>query len=186
MRRRYIVTILTALAVVAYLAQDDKQSTQDHYAAKAIQLEPDYIVKGLEAQNYNKNGLLERQIEAVSARHYPTNDTTELIKPSLILRQGKMPQWQIKAKQGNLSQAQMLELDGNVNVLPLQKSDGQFSLKTEHLSIDLKQQMADTDAQVLITSSSSQLTSKGLKLDLIKQQAKFKSEVQGIHDPNAQ
>ena len=186
MRRRYIVTILTALAVVAYLALDDKQTGPTSNAQQAIEQEPDYIIKGLKAQNYNEFGQLERQIDAISARHYPIDDSTKLIKPSVILRQGKEPQWEVKAQQGNLLQGQMLNLDGQVQILPLQKSGGQFSLKTEHLSVDLKQQMADTDTQVLIESPSTELTAKGMNLDLVKQQAKFKSQVRGIHDPNVQ
>ncbi|MEY8263652.1 MAG: LPS export ABC transporter periplasmic protein LptC, partial [Bermanella sp.] len=63
---------------------------------------------------------------------------------------------------------------------------GTFSLSTQHLSIDLKQQIADTDTAVEISSPSTKLTATGMTLDMTKQQASFKSQVQGIHDPHAQ
>lgn len=185
MRRRYVTAILTAIGVVGYLALDDNQDGPASNSQQAIQQEPDYIIKGLQAQHYNEKGQLDRQIKALSAQHYPIDDHTTLQAPEMLLREGKEIKWAINAQQGKLTKADTLDLNGNVNVSPLQKEDKQFSLSTPHLSIDLKQQIADTEQQVLISSHSTQLTAKGMKLDLVKQQASFKSQVKGTHNPNA-
>jgi len=185
-RRRYIVTILTAIAVVGYLAFDDKQQGPTGNTKQAIQQEPDYIVTGLSAQHYNTEGQLDRVIKADSAHHYPLDDSTQLDNPNLALYQLGQPQWQISAQSGTLNQGQTLELNGHVQVNPRQQSAGDFSLSSPHLSIDLEQQIADTDKPVIISSPSTKLTAIGMNLDMVKQQAQFKSTVQGIHDPNAQ
>ncbi len=186
MRRRYIVTILTAIGVVGYLALDDSQLGPISNAQQAIEQEPDYIIQGLKARHYNADGQLDRNIQAKSARHYPFDDRTKLLEPAMILSQGEQPQWQVRSQQGKLLQGQILELDGDVQVSPMQQDAGIFALSTEHLSIDLKQQIADTDESVVISSPSTKLTAKGMNLDMVKQQARFKSHVRGIHEPDAQ
>jgi len=186
MRRRYIVTILTAIGVVGYLAVDDKQLGPISNAQQAIQQEPDYIIQGLKARHYNADGQLDRTVQASTAHHYPFDDRTKLLAPALTLHQGEQAQWQVSSQQGKLLQGQMLDLDGDVQVAPQQQNAGIFSLNTQHLSIDLKQQIADTDDSVVISSPSTKLTATGMKLDMIKQQASFKSHVRGIHNPNAQ
>jgi len=45
MRRRYIVTIITALVVAAYLTLDEEQDNKK-IALDATQSEPDYIISG--------------------------------------------------------------------------------------------------------------------------------------------
>ncbi len=186
MRRRYIVTILTAIGVVGYLALDDKQLGPISNAQHAIQQEPDYTVKGLRAQHYNAQGQLDRMIQADEASHYPFDDRTQLDNPNLTLHQSAQPQWQVSAQKGTISKAQILELNGDVQVAPLQKSAGTFSLNSPHLSIDLERQIADTDKSVIISSPNTHLTATGMNLDMVKQQAKFKSTVRGTHDPHAQ
>ena len=186
MRRRYIVTILTAIGVVGYLALDDKQLGPSNSTQQAIQQEADYIIQGLQARHYAGDGQLDRTMQASTAHHYPYDDRTQLQAPTLTLHQGAQSQWRINAQQGRLSQGQTLELDGSVLISPLQQETGTFSLSTQHLSIDLKQQIADTDTAVEISSPSTKLTATGMTLDMTKQQASFKSQVQGIHDPHAQ
>ncbi len=173
MRRRYIVTILTAIGVVGYLAVDDKQLGPISNAQQAIQQEPDYIIQDLKARHYNADGQLDRTVQASTAHHYPFDDRTKLLAPALTLHQGDQAQWQVSSQQGKLLQGEMLDLDGDVQVSPQQQDAGIFSLNTQHLSID-------------ISSPSTKLTATGMKLDMIKQQASFKSHVRGIHNPNAQ
>jgi lipopolysaccharide export system protein LptC len=185
-RRRYIVTILTAIGVVGYLALDDKQQGPTNNTQQAIQQEPDYIIKGLNAQHYNAQGQLDRLIKADGAHHYPFDDSTQLDNPNLTLHQAAQPQWQVSAKKGTLNQDDILELNGRVQVTPLQQNAGAFSLSSPHLSIDLEQQIADTDKPVIISSPSTKLTATGMNLDMVKQQATFKSTVQGTHNPHAQ
>ena len=183
MRRRYIVTILTALGVVGYLALDDKQTTPENASIDAISQEPDYIIQGVKARHYDKHGVLGRRIEAKSAQHLPITDTTKLIEPSVILRDKQNPTWTVKSQKGQLLGTQTLELDGDVQVLPMKGSQTELSLKTEHISIDLDKQIADTSENVTIESPDTKIRSKGMNMNMITQQVQFTSQVRGQHDP---
>jgi LPS export ABC transporter protein LptC len=186
MRRRYIVTILTALGIVGYLALDDDSTAPDNTSVDAITQEADYIIEGVKAEFYDENGQLDRQIEANSARHLPIDDTTKLVNPSVILRDQQAPQWSVKSKEGLLLGDKTLTLDGDVNITPMEGNQTDLSLRTQHISIDLNKQIADTDKEVFIESPSTNIYSVGMNMNLVTQQVQLKSEVRGQHDPKAQ
>lgn len=185
MRRRYIATILTALGVVGYMALDDGSGGANLLAPEKISTEPDYIISGLSAEHFGKKGFLDQQIDAKSATHYPHNNTTILDSPSVIVREGEQPHWGVRANIGELRGDEVLVLKGQVQIVPMGKEKENFSLSTEELSIDLNNQIANTDKLVTIESISTHLQAVGMTLNLATEQAKFKSKVRGQHDPKA-
>lgn len=185
MRKRYIVTILTALAMVAYLALDDHQAKVAIVAQDLIDQEPDYIVQKLTANSFSESGELSQQINALKATHYPNGDITVLEKPSIILYETGTPKWGISSDAGNLQQQNKILLKGSVIIVPLSPQGGDFSLTTDSLNIDLVSQMADTDDKVIIESDRSELLATGMTILLNQQFVTFKSQVRGRHDPKA-
>ncbi|NVK38708.1 MAG: LPS export ABC transporter periplasmic protein LptC [Gammaproteobacteria bacterium] len=186
MRKRYIVTILTALAIVAYMAVDDQHTTVEIVSQDLVDQEPDYIVHGLSADSFSEDGHLSQQINAVTATHYPADDITVLEKPALILYEAGNPKWGVRSESGRLLKQKDIHLTGDVIIVPLHESGGDFSLTTASLYIDLASQMADTDDKVSIESDSSELLATGMTIFLDKQLVTFKSQVRGRHDPKAQ
>jgi lipopolysaccharide export system protein LptC len=185
MRRRYIVTIITAFMLAAYFTLDEKQDNKQ-IAQSAIESEPDYIITGLSLENYGGQGKLNQQIESENATHYPHNSSVTFDSPKIILRQGSIPQWGITSNSGQLIQDEKLILTGNIQVVPMQKTEGGFSLSTEQLNIDLENHIADTDSKVTIENDATKLTAIGMNMNMNNQVTQFKSEVRGIHDPNIQ
>lgn len=185
MRRRYIVAILTALGVVAYMALDDGTGGASILNPNQVSLEPDYIINGVSVEHYGKKGRLDQQIDAKSATHYPKDNNTIFDQPSVILRDGEQPLWGVRALKGNLEGDDILVLEGNVQIVPMGKEREAFSLATERLSIDLHKEIADTDETVNIESISTKLVAVGMTLNLATEQATFKSKVRGQHDPKA-
>jgi LPS export ABC transporter protein LptC len=184
-RRRYIVTIITALVVAAYLSIDETQDSKQ-FAKDAIQVEPDYTIQGLSLNKYGHEGLLSQQIDSDKATHYPHNDSVSFEQPRIILRQGSTPQWGITSNEGQLIKDQILILNGNVQFVPLQQDSGVFSLSTQALNINLSEQVADTDSLVVIESDTTKLTAVGMNMNMDTQITQFKSKVRGLHDPSIQ
>jgi len=184
MRRRYIVTVLTAFALVAYLAFNDSSDGQGNIDVAQRDQEPDYIIKGIGSERFDGKGILAQQVDAKSAQHYPSTDETVFTEPSIILREGERPLWGLKAANGTLRGAQLLTLNGNVQVVPLGKQANPVTLSTEQLNIDLTKEMADTDAMVTIEGTGSHLQAQGMRFNLVTEQLEFKSKVRGRHDPS--
>lgn len=185
MRKRYIATILTAFGVVAYLAMDDSHEPIKVQNGNTQRAEPDYIINGLSAENYGKDGKLTQQIDAIKATHFPDSDTTVLTEPSVVVHKNDLPRWGIRSNTGSLKSSQILVLEGDVLIVPMEKGNT-LSLSTEELNVDLDKHMADTDKPVLIESDFTELHAIGMTLNLDAQQANFKSQVRGKHVPNAQ
>ena len=184
MRRRYIVTILTAFALVAYLAFNDSSDGQGNINLSQRDSEPDYIISGIGSERYDGKGRLAQQVDAKLAEHFPTTDETLFTLPSIILREGDRPLWGLKAETGVLKGAQMLTLQGKVQVVPMGNQNNPVTLSTENLHIDLNKEIANTDAVVVIESSGSRLQAQGMQFNLVTEQLEFKSNVRGRHDPN--
>jgi len=185
MRKRYIVTILTALAIVAYLTLDDQDSPYNAVPDALTDQEPDYIIEGLEAENFDENGMLTQQISAAQAIHYPMNDTTELSKPTIVLHENNLPRWGVRSESGRLLGREKILLTGEVIIVPISEDSNTFSLTTANLNIDLIKRIAETEDKVIIESDNSELNSKGMTIHLDKQLVNFKSQVRGRHDPKA-
>jgi len=183
MRKRYIVTILTALAIVAYLTLDDQQSSSEVIPEALANQEPDYIIEGLDTESFDENGMLRQQIAAAKAVHYPKDDITLLTKPTILLHKNNLPRWGVKSNSGQLLNQERIELKGEVIIVPISADSNTFSLSTNSLNIDLNKQIADTDDTVIIESDSSELNAKGMTIYLDKQRVNFKSQVRGRHVP---
>lgn len=185
MRKRYIVTILTALAIVAYMTLSEQTSNEEIIPDALADQEPDYIIVGLETDSFDDQGLLTQQISAQKAIHYPKDDITLLEKPTVILHEENQPKWGVRSDSGRLLKDQVIDLNGEVIIVPLQSTGNDFSLTTASLHIDLQSQIADTDATVIIESDNSELNAQGMTIDLQKQLVNFKSQVRGRHVPKA-
>lgn len=183
MRKRYIATILTALVVVAYMTFDDHSRSVDIVSESLEYQEPDYMIQDLDLQSFNKQGLLVQQISAISATHFPKNDTTLLAKPNIIIHENSLPKWGIQSGSGRLLKDKAIHLEEDVLIVPMQSNGNDFSLTTNSLFIDLEKQIADTDDSVSIESDTSELTAKGMIVYLDTQKVEFKSQVRGRHVP---
>ena len=183
MRKRYIAFVFGLVALLTYLAMDtispSKQKTPQ------ANLEPNFIIKGLQAEFYSDEGQLNQQIDASSARHLPETDQTLFEQPSVIIRKGTEAEWGMRAKQGLLKTDKLLSLSGDVQIVPLSDDKPAYTLSTEQLDIDLKKEIAETAELVLIEGPGTELEATGMQLLLKEEQANFLSEVRGRHDPKA-
>jgi len=184
MRKRYIAFVFGLVALLMYLALDTISPSKQREAS-AI-LEPDYIIQGLQAEYYSAEGLLNQQIDAQSARHLPETNQTLFEQPSVIIRKGTTPEWGMRAASGLLTANQQLSLSGSVQVVPLSDNQAAYSLTTEKLDIDLRQEIAETAELVLIEGVGTELQARGMHLNFKEQQARFNAEVRGRHDPKAE
>lgn len=185
MRKRYIVTILTALAIVAYMTLDDRNASEEIITESLMDQEPDYIIEGLNSDSFDEQGNLIQQIAARKASHYPADDITLLEGPTVLLHENNLPKWGIRSNRGQLIKDQRILLEGEVIIVPLQSTGNDFSLTTASLNIDLQEKIADTDQTVLIESDTSELSAIGMTILLDKQLVNFKSQVRGRHVPKA-
>lgn len=183
MRKRYILSIVTALGVAGYLTLNDNQDNSFSGNIDNTQQEADFIIKGMISATYGKDGSLSQQLDATSAKHYPEG-LTQLEQPDMIIYSEQQASWGVKAKQGKIKQHNEIDLIGDVQAIPLVNDGSQFSLQTQILHINASNQTAQTSEAVIIESDVNRINATGMNLNLKNQTATFDNQVRGVHVPN--
>jgi lipopolysaccharide export system protein LptC len=113
----------------------------------------DYFVDNFVTTKTDVNGNLRNMLAAVEMRHYPDNDTTELVRPRYTQFGENKPYTQIEAQTGFVSpNGETVEFKGNVIVVRQAfEGRGEMRLKTDYLKVLPKTEYASTESDVLIT-----------------------------------
>jgi lipopolysaccharide export system protein LptC len=92
-------------------------------------------------------------LAAVEMRHYPDDDTTELIRPRFTQYGENKPYTQIEAQKGFVSaNGEVVEFKGNVIIVRKAfEGRGEMRLKTDYLKVLPKTEFASTESDVVIT-----------------------------------
>ena len=113
----------------------------------------DYFVENFVTTKTDLNGNLRNMLAATEMRHYPDNDTTELVRPRYTQYGENKPYTQIEAQKGFVSaNGEEIEFKGNVIIVRQAfEGRGEMHLKTDYLKVLPKTEYASTESEVLIT-----------------------------------
>lgn len=144
--------------------------------------DPDYIINHVTVRKLDKTGTLQHTLFADELRHYPDDDSTELIKPNLIYLQPARPQLTVKAAHGRLSsKAERIDLRDNVEVR--RDAYGKHEpllVQTSELTVLPDDEKAFTKSKVMITQGKSWITGVGMQVDNKLQTYLLEAEVSGL------
>lgn len=143
--------------------------------------DPDYIINDSQLRKLDKTGRLQYTLKAVEIRHYPDDDTTDMIKPDLVhLHPQKAPVTMV-AERGHLSRdGKQADLYDNVQVRRAASGTQEEMLAvTDRLTILPDDEKAFTKSPVLITQGKSWLKGVGLQIDNSKQTYVLESRAVG-------
>jgi lipopolysaccharide export system protein LptC len=115
----------------------------------------DYFVENFVTTKTDIHGNLRNMLAAVEMRHYPDNDTTELIRPRFTQYGENKPYTQIEAQKGFVStDGEEVEFKGNVIIVRQAfEGRGEMRLTTDYLKVLPKTEYASTPNDVVITQA---------------------------------
>lgn len=115
----------------------------------------DYFVENFVTTKTDVNGNLRNMLAAVEMRHYPDDNTTELIRPRLTQYGDNKPYIQIEAQRGFVSaNGETVEFKDNVVIVRQAFEDrGEMRLTTDYLKVLPKSEFASTTSDVVITQA---------------------------------
>lgn len=123
------------------------------------------------ALNYSKTqmselGVAKEKLDADYAAHYSDNDETALTKPVMMLYQGFLPPWIIRAQKGVIaSGGEKIFLQGQVTIdRAAAESVREVSIKTTNLRIEPKRNYAETDDWAELVSEANRMSGVGMRL----------------------
>jgi len=129
--------------------------------------DPDYIVTDATLRKIDQTGTLKFTLKASDIRHYPDDETTDLVNPDLVYLQVKKPTTTLNSDRARMSKdGEQIDFHGNVKIYraPFGK-DAALTATTPELTAFPDEEKAFTKSPVLITQGQSWIKGVGLQMD---------------------
>lgn len=143
----------------------------------------DAFVEQMIASNINAQGTLEYRLSADRADYF-ADDRTELRKPSLTIMREQGEPWQVQADRARITgRGKIIELIGSVDI-QRHPEPGRNAVhgRTDHLRVRPEEQIAETDATVLLDISASRVSASGMRAFLKQGRVELLSGVRGRYE----
>jgi len=129
--------------------------------------DPDYIVTDTTMRQLDQSGRLQYTLNAAEIRHYPDDDSTDLLKPDVTYLDVKKPTVTMRADRGHLSKGgEQVDLYGNVRIIRAASAKEEALIAvTPELTVLPDEDKAFTKSAVLITQGKSWVKGIGLQMD---------------------
>ena len=152
--------------------------------------EPQYLMEGIAGRRFDKQGDLQEQLDAESARQYPNGKEIVFSRPLLqVYAQGKKA-YQVGSEEARYTVDSRKILFENQVVLTKEAFGGKPAgrLSTDRLTVDTAAKTAATDRPVQFAYGQSQGTADGMTYDynqgLLKLPARVKATVYDPKNPS--
>ncbi len=179
-----LLLILTLAAGSYYLAEIAAEA-MGPAGVRKITHEPDYFVDGLALTKVNARGEPAFLLSAERMVHYPDDESSEFVQPRMVSLNPARPQVSLRAETARTdTKGDETELRGKVVLI--RKSDGadpEMSVRSEHMIISTKTEIARTDQAVEILRGTSRLTGVGMEFDNAARHLQIDSRVRGTWQP---
>ncbi|MDR1936475.1 MAG: LPS export ABC transporter periplasmic protein LptC [Candidatus Accumulibacter sp.] len=172
-----VLTLLTFwLRYATELAEPNRDGKHRH--------DPDYLLNDIVLRRLDPNGQLKYTLRAADVRHYPDDDTTDLLKPNLVhqSRGDDKPPVAISADRGHVSHDnEQVDLYDNVRIYrpPSGKYD-ELVATTDKLTAFPDDETAFTKNPALITQGKSWVKGVGMQIDNRAQTYLIESQAVGF------
>lgn len=172
--------ILLALAALTFWLRYATEVPSDRHDGKKRH-DPDYIVNDAILHKLDAAGALQYTLHAREIRHYPDDDTTDLIQPRLLLLHPTRPPVTVSANHGHLSsKGERVDLLEKVEVRrAANDKSGELLVESPDLTVLSDPEQAFTKSNVVITQDNSVLRGVGMQVDNKLQTYLLESQVTG-------
>ena len=160
------LSLLLALAGLTFWLRYATELPSERHDGKNRH-DPDYIVTQATLRKLDLTGALTYSIKSTEIRHYPDDDTTDLLKPDVIFLHDKKPPVTLSAERGHVKKAgKQVDLYGDVRITRIASAkDPAITAYTPELTVFPDDEKAFTKSPVLITQGNSWLKGVGMQVD---------------------
>lgn len=173
-----LLLVLTGLTFWLRHATDSPQTKHDG----KLRHDPDYIVTDAILRKIDQTGRLKYTLSATDIRHYPDDDSTDMLEPNLVHFQAKKPPVTMSAERGHISKdGEKVDLYDNVRIR--RSASAQYEELTAYmpeLTILPDVERAFTKRPVLMTEGKSWMKGVGMQVDNLAQTYLLESQVVAV------
>ncbi len=160
------ITLLLALAGLTFWLRYATELPEPRRDGKHRH-DPDYFVNDATMRKIDKTGRLHYTLKAADIRHYPDDDTTDLIKPELTWLNVKKPTVNLTSDNAHVSKdGERIDLYGNVRIhRAATAKEAAMISTTSELAVFPEEEKAFTKSAVLMTQGQSWVKGVGMQMD---------------------
>lgn len=183
--------VAVCLLIVVFVSVKYAGNIQEVITAKENPREfPQIFMTDIDVREFNETGVLHYQLQTPLVRHYqqgekagPT-DYTLLDSPRLLFLSDTKPAWNISADQGRSDATNnVFTLSKNVVAHQTSPTQGEISVTTEEMSVNTRDQFAETDKAVTMRTAKGMMETLGMRADIKNDHIELLSNVKGIYEP---
>jgi lipopolysaccharide export system protein LptC len=179
------LALLVALALLSFWLEQAARIEESHPSLRRH--DPDYVVDQIAIRSYDKQGRMVSTLAAAKMVHYPDDDSTELVLPSVVDQKVDKPRMSLRADRGVMNQAgdEVFLYD---NVLLVREANAEVSearVQTSFIHIVRPRSLVRSDQEVSITEQGRSLVGRGLEYDNETREMRLFASVRARFEPRA-
>lgn len=175
--------LMLALAAASLWLERAVQAPERDSSGKSRH-DPDFVAEEFAITKIGASGRPEYILSAARMLHYPDDESTDVVAPSLVQHHDNAPRVVIRADRGVIAK-NGAEASFHGNVVVVREADrgrSELRVQTEYLQIVPDRDLASSDKQVTITEGRSRLSGVGLEFNNQTRQFVLLSQVRGTFD----
>ena len=178
--------LIVPLLLLAIVARDWVETTPDQTTVEPTldmsATQSDYYLEQFHTRKFNRLGEVEYEVTGDTLAHYPIDDRSEIMQPSVIFNRDQI-QWTIESESGQLTKnPAIFTLAGEVVITRETSESKPVTMRTDELSILTEANEIRTDKPIEIISDNWQLRSVGLQSSLNAGKLNLLSTVTGHYE----
>ena len=161
--RLFPLGLMLVLALLTFWL--DRAVREDPAHPSGRRHDPDYLVHHFTSTSFNRRGDAETVISAAQMRHYPDDDSTELLSPRVVQAKPAEPRFTVNADRGVLSR-EGDEIFLYDNVYLVREPDAAHPgtrMTTSFLHLLRDRSIVRTDREVTIVEGRRSLSGRGME-----------------------
>jgi lipopolysaccharide export system protein LptC len=179
--------LLGALAAMTYWLDAQVRTPPPKFDGSGRH-DPDLYVENFKATSLDEKGRVHQALIARVARHYPDDDSTDLVDPQITFNDPGKPRLTVRADKANLTgDREHVTFTGHVKGVREASSetarDGPTTITSEYLLVMPKEDKIVTDKAVTIADPRGIINATGMEYDNKSKTIKLRSRVSGQIEP---
>ena len=188
LRRRYPALLLLAagslLAAISFWALEVTRRSSDESQPKGARSDPDYFVEDFSYTRLAPDGKAQYLVSGSKLIHYPTDDSSVVLKPTVRSYSDKRDPMTLQAKRARITKDQReVHLYENVSMeRPQAKGSEPLQIESDYMLALPDEDIVKTDRQVTIRLGGSKLVGTGMVADNARRQLTLQRKVTGFYE----
>ena len=188
------VMLLAGLAALTYWLNAQIQPPPERIDGSRRH-DPDMYIENFSALTYDADGRVRQALTGARARHYPDDQSIDIVKPALTITDPDKPRLSVSADAGTVSgDRETVTLAGNVRAVQdaappgtaaAGASAGPTIFTTESLRVTPKTSRAETGQPVTVEDSRGIIHAVGMTFDNQGHTVRFNSDIRGTLQPRS-